>query len=200
MASMTAIAPRIVYLASGAGALAVATALYVSLVGSQGLFAASPARSAQETAAVKKINAAAAELAASLQSNPGDTESWIMLGRSYATTERHAEAAAAYAKAVEQRPADAQLLADYAYQLALVRGRDFAGEPDALIARALKADRNNIKALALAAAVAFERRDYPGAIEYWRRMLPLTSEQSRLGKSVRSSIASAQSKMEAGKP
>jgi cytochrome c-type biogenesis protein CcmH len=200
MASMTAITPRIAYLASAAAALAVATALYVSLVGSQGLFTAGPARSAQETAAVKKINAAAVELAASLQGNPGDTESWIMLGHSYATTERHAEAAAAYAKAVEQRPADAQLLADYAYQLALVRGRDFAGEPDALIARALKADRNNIKALALAASVAFERRDYPGAIEHWRRMLPLTSEQSRLGKSVRSSIASAQSRMEADKP
>jgi cytochrome c-type biogenesis protein CcmH len=199
MASMTAITPRIAYLASGAVAVAVATALYVSLVGSQGLFTAKP-RSAQETAAMKKINAAAVELAASLQSNPGDTESWIMLGHSYATTERHSEAAAAYARAVEQRPADAQLLADYAYQLALVRGRDFAGEPDALIARALKADRNNIKALALAASVAFDRRDYPGAIGHWRRMLPLTSEQSKLGRSVRASIASALSRMEADKP
>ena len=197
MASMTAITPRIVYVISGAGALAVAAALYVSLVGSQGLFTAGPGRSAQEAAAVKKIDAAAAELAASVQSNPGDTESWIMLGHSYAATERHADAAAAYARAVEQRPADAQLLADYAYQLALVRGRDFAGEPDALIARALKADRNNIKALALAAAVAFDRRDYPGAIEYWRRILPLASEHSRLGKSVRASIAGAQSRMEA---
>jgi cytochrome c-type biogenesis protein CcmH len=66
--------------------------------------------------------------------------------------------------------------------------------------RALKADRNNIKALALAASVAFDRRDYPGAIEHWRRMLPLTSEQSRLGKSVRASVAGAQKRMEAEKP
>jgi cytochrome c-type biogenesis protein CcmH len=189
--------PRIIFLTSGVGALAAATALYVSLVGSQGLFsAASSGRSAQEAAALKKINAAAAELAASLQSNPGDTESWIMLGRSHAATDHHAEAAAAYAKAVEQRPADAQLLADYAYELALARRRDFTGEPEALIARALEADGNNIKALALAAAVAFERKDYPGAIAHWRRILPLASEHSRLGKSVRASIADAQRRLQ----
>jgi cytochrome c-type biogenesis protein CcmH len=194
-------AGRIIFFTSGAGALAVAAALYVSLVGTQGLFpAAGSGRSAPEAATLKKINAAALELAASLQSSPGDSESWIMLGRSYATTDRHAEAAAAYARAAEQRPADAQVLADYAYELALARGRDFAGEPEALIARALKADANNIKALALAAAAAFERQDYRGAIAYWRRIAPLAPEQSKLGRSVRASIADAQTRMETGKP
>ncbi len=190
--------PRIIFLSSGLGALAVATALYVSLVGSQGLFSGS-GRSAQETATIKKINAAAAELAASLKSNPDDTESWVMLGRSHATTDHHAEASKAYAKAAEQRPADAQVLADYAYELALSRGRNFSGEPEALIERALKADGNNIKARALAATVAFEKKDYPGAIVHWRRILPLASEHSRLGNSVRASIVDAQKRIEAAK-
>jgi cytochrome c-type biogenesis protein CcmH len=191
---------RTVLLATGLGALVVASAFYVSLSGSPGLFSAGgPPRDAQEAATLKKIDAAAMELAASLRSNPADTESWIMLGHTHAVTGRHADAAAAYARAVAQRPRDAQLLADYAYELALSRGRDFSGEPEALIERALEADGSNVKALALAASAAFERKDYRGAIANWQRILPLASEHSRLGRSVRASIADAQIRL-AGSP
>jgi len=34
-------------------------------------------------------------------------------------------------------------------------------------------DPRNVKALALAGTIAFERREFDGAIEYWQRMLPL---------------------------
>ena len=59
------------------------------------------------------------QLAQRLRAQPDDAEGWYMLGRSYAALERPADAAAAYAKAVELVPDEAMLRADYADVLAL---------------------------------------------------------------------------------
>jgi len=118
-----------------------------------------------------------------------------MLARSYSTIGRWPEAAAAYAKAEALFPQDAQLLADYADTLAMAQGQSLLGKPEALVQRALKADANNLKALALAGTVGFERGEYAKAIEYWQRMLPLLPPDSEMGNSVRSSIQEAQSKL-----
>jgi len=134
-------------------------------------------------------------LAQRMESNPGDGEGWVMLARSYGALGRFGEAAAAYAKAEALFPQDAQLLADYADALAMAQGQRLQGKPEALVQRALKADGNNVKALALAGTVDFERGDYAKAIEYWQRMLPLLPADSEMGNSVRSSIQEAQGKL-----
>ena len=105
-----------------------------------------------------------------------------------------AEAAAAYAKAEALFPQDAQLLADYADTLAMAQGQSLQGKPEALVQRALQADGNNLKALALAGTVEFEKRDYAKAVEYWRRMLALLPPDSEMVDSVRASIKEAQDK------
>jgi cytochrome c-type biogenesis protein CcmH len=135
------------------------------------------------------------KLAARLASERSDTEGWIMLGRAQAVLGRYPEAAAAYATAAVQRPNDARVLADYAEALAMARGRDFSGEPEKLIARALKADGKNIKALTLAGTRAFQREDYRGAVRYWQRILPLAPEGSEFAKSVRAGIVEAERKL-----
>lgn len=120
----------------------------------------------------------AANLAERLAATPEDADGWIMLARTRMALEHFDAAAAAYARAVELRPQDADLLADYADALARVQGR-LGGEPERVIARALEADRENPSALALSGAAAFERGDYAGAVRAWEKLqgrLPPGSE------------------------
>ncbi|MBV9189757.1 MAG: c-type cytochrome biogenesis protein CcmI [Betaproteobacteria bacterium] len=131
----------------------------------------------------EQINGMVARLAAKLRENPDDIDGWKLLGRSYMVMGRFPEAVAAYAKAAEKAPRDAQLLADFADALAMTRGEKLAGEPEQLVLRALQVDPNNLKALALAGTAAYERQDFAKAAELWGRMLPLVpadSEDARM--------------------
>lgn len=139
-----------------------------------------------------QVEAIVSKLAARLEREPDNVEGWALLGRSLAVMGKYPDAARAYAAAVKRSPDDAQLLADYADVLAVSQGRKLEGEPEALVKRALAIDPRNLKALALAGTVAFERREFDGAIEYWQQMLPLAPPESELAQSVRSSIADAE--------
>jgi len=131
----------------------------------------------------QQIDAMVARLAAKLRENPDDADGWKLLGRSYMVLGKFPEAVAAYAKAAEKSPRDAQLLADFADALAMTRGEKLAGEPEQLVLRALQIEPNNLKALALAGTASYERQDYAKAAEFWGRMLPLVpadSEDARM--------------------
>ncbi|HEU0290138.1 MAG TPA: c-type cytochrome biogenesis protein CcmI [Burkholderiales bacterium] len=130
-------------------------------------------------------------LAARMKETPDDVKGWVMLGRSYAVLDRYPESVAAYANAVKRSPPDAQLLADYADALAMSRGRNLQGEPERLIARALKVDPNNVKALMLAGTAALERKNFKGAIAYWERILKVVPPDSDIADAVRDGIADA---------
>jgi cytochrome c-type biogenesis protein CcmH len=130
-----------------------------------------------------QVEAMVARLAAKLRENPDDADGWKLLGRSYSVMGRFPEAVDAYAKAAQRAPRDAQLLADFADALAMTRGQRLEGEPARLVERALEIDPNNLKALALAGTVAFERQDYAKAAALWSRMLPFVpadSEDARM--------------------
>jgi len=130
-----------------------------------------------------QVEAMVARLAAKLRENPDDADGWKLLGRSYTVMGRYAEAVDAYSKAAQRSPRDAQLLTDFADALAMARGQRLEGEPARLIERALEIDPKNLKALALAGTVAFERQDYAVAAALWSRMLPLVppdSEDARI--------------------
>jgi cytochrome c-type biogenesis protein CcmH len=139
-------------------------------------------------------------LAAKLKQNPEDPEGWVMLARSYAVLGRFDDASQAYAQATTRIPNNAQLLADYADALGMAQGRNLQGEPEKLIARSLAADPNNVKALALAGTVAFEKKDYNGAANYWERILKIVPPDSDLSKSVSSSVAEARQLAGGGAP
>jgi len=131
-------------------------------------------------------------LAAHLRENPDDGNGWKLLGRSYATLGRFAEAADAYARAAMRSPRDAQLLADFADALGMARGQSLQGEPEKLVLRALELDPANLKALALAGTAAFERREFGAAAGYWQRMLPLVDAGSEDARTIRENVAEAQ--------
>lgn len=157
---------------------------------------AAAANGAQHSLTPAQIEARVAALAERLKASPGDAEGWVMLGRSYAVLGRYRDAAMAWRRAVELRAPDATLLADLADVVAMAQGKRLAGEPAALVQRALDADPRHVKALALAGSVAFEARDYPAARGYWERLLAVVPAQSDVARSIQGSIAQAL-KMEA---
>jgi cytochrome c-type biogenesis protein CcmH len=121
-----------------------------------------------------------------------DLQGWTMLARSYAALQRFADAERAYARASALAPRDAQLLADRADVLAVLQGQRTAGEPDRLIADALRLDPKNLKALALAGSAAFERRDFATARRYWQRALDLAPTGGEFAAGLERSLAAAQ--------
>jgi len=129
-----------------------------------------------------QIDAMVEKLAARLKEQPDDVQGWTMLGRSYAVLGRHDQASAAFKQALTLRPDDPALLTDYADTLAASSGGNLEGEPSRLLARALKADPNNQKALSLAGFAAFNRKDYPLALQHWQKLAQLApdSEFTRL--------------------
>lgn len=138
-----------------------------------------------------QVEAMVARLAQKMREHPEDVEGWKLLGRSYTVMGRFPEAVAAYAKAAERSPRDAQLLADLADALAMARGQTMQGEPEKLVQRSLEIDPQNLKALALLGTAAYERRDYAKAAEIWSRMLPLVPEGSEDVRAIGENVAEA---------
>jgi len=130
-----------------------------------------PEVSAEQKASSDQIAAMVDKLAQRMKEQPDDPEGWSMLARSYVVMGRNDEAIDAYAKATALRKDDAGLWADYADALAVKNNRSLAGEPIKLVERALKIDPKNLKALALAGAHAYDRKDFAGAVQQWEKVV-----------------------------
>ncbi|MFM9980742.1 MAG: c-type cytochrome biogenesis protein CcmI [Burkholderiales bacterium] len=149
------------------------------------------AAAAEHQATPKEVDEMVSRLAARLEKNPDDPRGWMMLARSYYVMKRMPEAVAAFEKAAQAVKDDADFYADYADALAMSQGRKLDGRPLQLIQQALKIDPGHPKALAMAGSEAFFRKDYPGALAYWEKLLPLLPLDSEMGKSIASGIAEA---------
>lgn len=138
-----------------------------------------------------QIEAMTEKLAQRLKAQPDDAEGWAMLARSYTVLERHPEALQAYGKAVALRADDGQLLADYADSLAVKNKRSLVGEPMTWVEKALKIEPQNLKALSLAGAHAFERKNYAGAVKYWEQVVQIGPADSTYVQQVQASLVEA---------
>jgi len=182
-------APRAGRRAALVAALAIpltAVAVYVA-VGSPGVIGLQD----EHASTVHQIEAMVKRLAVRMRENPEDVEGWKLLGRSYGVLGRFEESAAAYARAAQRAPRDAQLLADFADALAMASGQTMQGEPEQLVLRALEIEPTNLKALALAGTAAYERKDYRAAAAAWKRMLPLVPAGSEDAQSIQGNIDEA---------
>jgi cytochrome c-type biogenesis protein CcmH len=181
-----------VVLAAGIPILSVV--LYLTL-GSRDAFvpavANAPVTAAEHDITPAEIEAMAAQLTAKLQQEPNNAEGWVMLARTYYALKRFPDAAHAFERAVALVPDNAALLSDYADALGSAQGGTLAGKPQELIARALKADPNYWKALALAGTAAFDAKDYAKAAEYWERTKATVPQDSDFAKGLDASIAEA---------
>ena len=139
----------------------------------------------------EQIDANVQKLADRLKDNPNDAAGWVMLARSYSSTERFGEAAGAYAKATELNPKDADLWAEYAFVTAMAGDRKLEGKPTELINQALKIDPENPKALQLAGTAAFDAKDYKKAIEIWQKVLSKVPPNSDVAQAISDRINEA---------
>ncbi len=110
-------------------------------------------------------------LADKMAKNPGDSEGWLLLARTYTEINQMKEASSAYAKAAALLPPNASLFADWANAYVMANNGKWDAEAKLIVKRALEADAKNVKALSLAGTEAFSRADYKTAITYWKRML-----------------------------
>jgi cytochrome c-type biogenesis protein CcmH len=178
-----------------AGTIPVAAlVLYVAL-GNFDAFAPGAARVAKDAGGEhevtrEQIGAMAAKLAARLEREPDNAEGWAMLARTYYALNRYNEAVPAFERATTLIPNDAGLLADYADAVGAAEG-GLHGKAETLIARALAADPTHWKALALAGTVAFERKEYEKAADYWEKTKAVIPPDSPIAGSIDSSIAEA---------
>ncbi len=143
------------------------------------------------------------ELEDKLAKDPQDAQGWALLARSYTQLERFADAARAFDNLTRLMPHEAQLWADYADVQAMANNQSLAGLPTKLIAKALEADPNNIKALALAGSAAMDRGDYTAAIGYWEKALKFLPNGSEDAKMFESGIQQAREfslQVKGGKP
>lgn len=121
------------------------------------------------------------KLATRMKEHPEDPAGWRLLARTYSTMGRFEESVTAFAEAATRGTPDAALLADWADALAMHQ-QSLQGEPSRLVDRALALDPHHVKALALAASAALERKDYDAAIAEWRRLqaqFPAGSEETK---------------------
>lgn len=163
----------------------------ITTAAAPGPFASGPQASGQMPQ--QQIEANVAALAKRLEQNPNDAQGWLMLARSYTAQEKYSDASNAYAKASALKPDDADLLADYAFSMAMANGRQLQGQPLELIKKALQLAPQNAKALDLAGSAAFQAKNYEQAIDYWQKVAALTPPDSELGRTLIERINEAKS-------
>lgn len=134
-------------------------------------------------------------VASHLRKNPEDAKAWPMLARSYHALGRTNDSLQAYRRAVLVAPNDADLLTEYANALAESRNGNFDGEPAQLLEQALQINPRSLRTLALAGAVAFDRKDYSAAIDFWERLKKEVPADSPATPEVDRSIAQARAAM-----
>ena len=142
----------------------------------------------------EQIEASVAALAKRLEQNPNDADGWVMLANSYTSLGKYSEAGTAYEKATALKPNDADLLAEYAFVLAMANERRLEGKPAQLIERALQLDAENPKVLQLAGGAAYEAQKYDQAIKYWEKLLTKVPAESEMGQMLTQRIADAKAK------
>ena len=124
--------------AVGIAALLPAAALAVySAVGAPA--AIEPGRSAAAAPARhdrSELAAAAEQLKARLQQEPGHVEGWVLLARTFASLERYPEARSAYSQAIALAPRDPRLHAEFGELLVLAAGGEVTAEAEAEFAKA----------------------------------------------------------------
>ncbi len=178
-----------------AGVLPVAAIVLYVVLGNYDAFSpaakATPASAeSQHDLTPEKVSDMAAKLAARLEKEPDNGDGWLVLAHTYYAINKFPEAVAAYERAAKLIPDNADLYADYADALgALNKGLE--GKPEQLIARSLEINPKQWKALALAGTVAFNRKQYAKAVEYWERMKETVPANSDIARSIDSSIAEA---------
>lgn len=105
-------------------------------------------------------------------------EAWVLLARTYRSADLPDKAARAYREAAAREAQPADILVEHASLVIDRHDKRFDAEADALVATALARDADNLNALAMAGASAYQSGDRALALRHWQRLESLVPEGS----------------------
>lgn len=122
-----------------------------------------------------------------LQQRPGDAQGWQMLGWSYMRTQRPADAARAYGRAVALDPGNVEYLSAQGEAMVQAEGK-VSGDAAALFHRALKGDPADPRARYFLAIYRDQQGDHAGAINDFVALLKSAPPDAPWAAQVRSYV------------
>lgn len=152
---------------------------------------------AQQHVSQADIEKMVGDLAARLEKEPGNTQGWLMLARSYKAMGRLPEALRAFEKAETLVETDADLLLAYADTLASSVG-SFDAKSSALIDKALQIDPSHPLGLWMRGTVYYNAKRYDKALIDWEKLLALLPPESEDARVISANVAEVRSLL--GKP
>jgi cytochrome c-type biogenesis protein CcmH len=117
-----------------------------------------------------ELPAMIAQLKTRLAADPASGQDWLLLARAYRQLQQFPAADGAFREVASRLPDDAGWLADWVDAHVMARDRQWDADARTLLKRALQADPQHVKTLALAGSEAFDRKDFASAIAFWQRM------------------------------
>jgi cytochrome c-type biogenesis protein CcmH len=132
-----------------------------------------------------KLTAAAEQLKARLQQEPGHVEGWVLLARTFVSLERYPEARAAYNQAIALAPKEPRLHAELGELLVLAAGGDVTAEAEAEFTKA----GDDPRARFYGAEAALQRGDREAAKATLRALLATAPAEAPWRKLVQERLA-----------
>lgn len=139
------------------------------------------------------LEAATAQLAASVAKRPDNAQGWALLAQAYSALGQPAKALDALNHLVKLQPNDPGVLVTWTEARAEADPShriDDAGR--ARLQQALQIDPNQQRALWLLGISDFQRQDYASAAQHWRTLLPLLPKGSKVAATVAEELAAAE--------
>ncbi|HHJ36233.1 MAG TPA: c-type cytochrome biogenesis protein CcmI [Gammaproteobacteria bacterium] len=170
--------------------------LYLELgmhAASEEAFAATHAQAGSQTSTQAEGQASVEDmtrqLEAKIEKGGGTVQEWTMLGRAHKYMGNNAQAANAFAVALEKDSNNAQLMLERAEMLALMNNRQFNEESRALVLRANELEPDNANTLWFAGVAEYQAANYREAIDLLVRLLPQAKDEKDVLKSVINIVA-----------
>ena len=150
-----------------------------------------PGPTAAGEAPQMSLEEAAERLRARLDERPAELDGWVLLGRSYMTLNRPADAAAAFARALELAGDRPDLAASYGEALVAARGGRMDADARAAFAQALAGDARDARARYYLGLARAQDGDVAGALQDWVDLVAIAPAEAPWLPMVREQIASA---------
>ncbi len=143
----------------------------------------------------EKVKLFIKDLEKKIQADPRNATRWIMLAKSHAFIRDPANALLTYEKAMAYHKNNAEVLANYADQLAAAHGGKLEGKPLEHIEKALKINANEPLALNLLGTYYYRKADYKTALKHWQKLQKLLPNKSLRRRQIERAIADAHQKL-----
>lgn len=134
-----------------------------------------------------------------LQQDGGDGLTWMLYARAATALQRYEQALEAFGHAYKLEPKRPGVLLGYAQLLINLGGAEQLQRAARLLSELLQVEPQNVDALSLTGAVAYQRGDYAQAVQAWQLLLQVMPSDDPRRNAVQEAMADAQQRLAASK-